>query len=66
MEECVRAISLMFSNSTSAAAIRVKFSKLREIMQVITSDSISTGTAFSSCTHISEIEYQHYLSIRKH
>ena len=70
MEECVRAcIGLFLQHAVSAAAISVrgKFSRLREIMQILTTES-SAGASSSSIAglaYLSEAEYFHFVSLRK-
>jgi hypothetical protein len=66
MEECVRALIGLFSHSISAISVRGKFSKLREIMQILTSETASSNLpSMITLAHLSEAEYYHFAALKK-
>lgn len=67
MEELIRAITSIFTRSFPIAAVRSKFSRLREILVVLTSDGslLSSGSFVSdSVSQISLSDIQAVLALR--
>jgi hypothetical protein len=64
-EECVRALSGMFGRaSSSSSLIRSKFSRLREIMIVLTSDNADLLQTTDTFTHLTSSEVSAFASLR--
>jgi len=62
-EECVRALSAMFTRC-STSPIRGKFSRLREVMLVLTSDVSSSNVIAESFTQLTLAEAQAFAALR--
>ena len=62
-EECVRAIITLFTR-LSTTPIRGKFSRLREIMSVLTSDVTSTNTIADTFTYLTINEVKAFVALR--
>jgi hypothetical protein len=66
LEECIRAVNGMFSQA-STVSIRGKFSRLREITELLTADIYSKAASNSlldSLSNLTEAEGQIFLSLR--
>jgi hypothetical protein len=64
LEECIRSVNTLLSQG-STISIRGKFSRLREITLVLTSDITTSAAAnFDSLVHLTEVEAQAFLSLR--
>lgn len=62
-EECVRAIIALFTR-LSTTPIRGKFSRLREIMSILTSDVTSTNAIADSFTYLTINEVKAFIALR--
>lgn len=63
LEEIIRALTTLFSRY-SAVPVRARFSRLREIMLVLTSD-VGSGSVFSdNFTHLTASEIEAFVSLR--
>jgi hypothetical protein len=62
-EECVRAIIALFTR-LSTTPIRGKFSRIREIMSVLTSDVTSTNAIADTFTYLTINEVKAFIALR--